>query len=181
MGVTLFQPPMMPADELLREQGVEDAGALHATDDPTLQRLVEEARCRLGTAMAGISIIYRDWQYLIAGAGIPAGAYSRRTSLCGHAILRPGELLYVPDAQRDPRFADNPLVAEDRLLRFYLGVPLIDRTGTALGALCVFDPRPRPGLGQPQAAQLVSLADAVVARLAELRHGQPASAARAPA
>ncbi len=178
MGVTLFEPPGLPRDELLREAAIEASGALLIRGDDELQHLAEQARVQLGTAMAAVSIVYRDWQYLIAAAGIPVGTYSRRTSLCGHAILHPERLLYVPDAAHDPRFADNPVVAEDRLLRFYLGAPLIDRHGMTLGTLCVFDPRPRPQMPGADGDTLIRLADAVIDRLALLngRIAQDASA-----
>jgi GAF domain-containing protein len=42
-----------------------------------------------------------------------------------------------------PRFAGNPVV--DKLgIRTYVGAPLIDRTGTVLGTICVIDREPRP-------------------------------------
>lgn len=49
----------------------------------------------------------------------------------------------MPDATRDPRFADNPFVAAPDGLRFYAGTPLITSDGHCIGALCVLDRVPR--------------------------------------
>lgn len=49
----------------------------------------------------------------------------------------------MPDATDDPRFADNPLVA-DGVVGSYAGVPLVSHTGHALGTLGVIDRRARP-------------------------------------
>jgi GAF domain-containing protein len=49
----------------------------------------------------------------------------------------------VPDALRDPRFADNPLVTVELRLRFYAGHPLSLPDGTRVGTLCLIDRRPR--------------------------------------
>jgi hypothetical protein len=50
--------------------------------------------------------------------------------------------LVVQDTTANPLFADNPFVREGGL-RFYAGVPLIERFGRALGTLCILDMRPR--------------------------------------
>ena len=66
--------------------------------------------------------------------------------MCRFALtpsLHPQEVLYVPDATQDPRFADNSLVTGEFGLRFYAGVPVIGPDGHALGAICVIDRQPR--------------------------------------
>ncbi len=95
------------------------------------------------TPIAAISLIDKERQWFKASVGLDMVETSRDVSFCAHAILHPNEVLYVPDATQDPRFADNPLVVGDFGLRFYAGVPIIGPSGHALGALCVIDREPR--------------------------------------
>lgn len=67
---------------------------------------------------------------------------NREHSFCGHAILRP-DIMQVPDARRDLRFADNPLVTDDPGVVFYAGRPLRALDGVVLGTLCLVDHVPR--------------------------------------
>ncbi|WAL65987.1 GAF domain-containing protein [Amycolatopsis cynarae] len=62
---------------------------------------------------------------------------------CPHVVVR-RKALVLDDVCEYPRFAGNPVV--DKIgIRSYLGAPLIDdRTGTALGTVCVVATEPRP-------------------------------------
>jgi GAF domain-containing protein len=77
---------------------------------------------------------------------VPVGLEARETprdiSFCGHAIMADKPLI-VPDAHRDARFGDNPLVLGPPYVRAYLGVPLITAEGHALGTLCAIDMKPK--------------------------------------
>ncbi|MDR6787905.1 GAF domain-containing protein [Sphingomonas sp. BE138] len=171
MGVTVYAPAPFPDDEEARERAVLASGALEARNDSVLQELVTNARRKLDADMAAVSILSRDWQYLIAATGITSRTYSRRMSLCGHAIITPRAVFCVEDARADPRFADNPVLIDGGQVRFYAGAPLVDAGHMPLGTFCVFDRRPRTGFGAYEQMHLKQLADAVIVRLAALRAG----------
>src|SRR6266511_4390703 len=69
------------------------------------------------------------------------------------------DLFIVPDASKDKRFTDNPLVTADPKIRFYAGAPLVSPDDHALGTLCVLDRVPRElTSGQKQALRTLSRA-----------------------
>jgi diguanylate cyclase (GGDEF)-like protein len=93
--------------------------------------------------IAYFSLIDRQRQWLKSNHGLPgSGQTSRDVAFCAHTILG-REMLEVPDATRDSRFQDNPLVVGDLKVRFYAGMPVRDPSGFGLGAVCVMDYKPR--------------------------------------
>ncbi|MEI7030125.1 GAF domain-containing protein [Streptomyces pratensis] len=78
-----------------------------------------------------------------AACGHRSGRYlARDHGYCPHVLVR-RKALVLDDVCDYPRFAGNPVV-DDIGIRSYLGAPLIDRTGTALGTVCAVDTVPRP-------------------------------------
>jgi len=141
--IDFHTPPDLPTNEAQRQQAVERSGVLQRRKNPALQRVVDEAADYFQTPIAAITIVDRDRQWFAVSTGLDAQETPRAVSFCAHAIHRPTEPLVVRDARRDPRFAGNPMVIFAPHIRFYAGVPLIDRQGYALGALCVIDSKPR--------------------------------------
>ena len=141
--IDFHTPPDLPTNEAQRQQAVERSGVLQRRKNPALQRVVDEAADYFQTPIAAITIVDRDRQWFAVSTGLDAQETPRAVSFCAHAIHRPTEPLLVRDARRDPRFAGNPMVIFAPHIRFYAGVPLIDRQGYALGALCVIDSKPR--------------------------------------
>jgi GAF domain-containing protein len=98
---------------------------------------------------------------VVAAADDPARVMTKQQGWCPHVVVRRLPLV-LDDVCDYPRFAGNPVVDEFGI-RSYLGAPLIDRTGTTLGTICIVDlePRPwgRPGLEfiKAKAAEMVDM------------------------
>ena len=172
MSISFYEMPPTIADEAERCRAIARSGALEATGDSVLCSITVEARDRLRATSSLVSIVQGDYQHLVATAGITMGIYSRRMSFCGHALASGQPVFCVPDLSKDRRFAGNPYVSGELAShRFYAAAILYDRTGVALGALCILDDRPRAMLSVEETAILRDLADTVVTRLEWLRAG----------
>ncbi|TAL05793.1 MAG: GAF domain-containing protein, partial [Verrucomicrobia bacterium] len=117
-----------------------------------------------------------DRQWFKARVGTTIKETARDISFCAHAIMRQ-DLFIVPDAVKDPRFKNNPLVTGHPKIRFYAGAPLITPDGHALGTLCVLDKKPRQ-LREEQKKALGVLARHVVTQLELRRHARELREAR---
>jgi len=135
------------------------------TGDEELDALVRFAAQLCDTPISLVSLVTANQQEFLARTGLAATATPRDQSFCAHA-MRMSQVMEVPDATQDVRFADNPLVTGAPDIRFYAGHPLVSDEGAALGSLCVIDNRPRPqGLTQFQKDGLAVLSRAVMRRL----------------
>lgn len=79
-----------------------------------------------------------DREWFKSRVGVPWTEVPRENAFCAHTMLQT-DVLVVPDATHDLRFANNPLVKGEEGIRFYAGYPLISPDGHGLGALCVLD------------------------------------------
>ncbi|MEU8563653.1 GAF domain-containing protein [Streptomyces cyaneofuscatus] len=84
----------------------------------------------------------QDIGAVAAGGNRGARHMARDHGYCPHVVVR-RKALVLDDVCDYPRFAGNPVV-DDIGVRSYLGAPLIDRTGIALGTVCAVDTVPRP-------------------------------------
>jgi adenylate cyclase len=130
--------------------------------------LTELAAQICGCPVALISLIDDRRQWFKSKYGFPADFVEcpREMTVCSTTICS-NDLMYVSDLQADDRFRSLPIVTGDPLLRFYCGMPLINREGHALGTLCVVDFQPRE-LSPSQREAVRRLAQQAMAQL-ELR------------
>jgi GAF domain-containing protein len=91
-----------------------------------------------GATMAAVSLVDQDRQWFKSAIGLSVREMPRKIAFCAHTIQGAAPLI-VPDTEADERFADNPLVTQAPHLRFYFGVPLLNR----VGALCVMGTKRR--------------------------------------
>jgi diguanylate cyclase (GGDEF)-like protein len=160
----------LPDNERERLLALYECDILDTSRDPLFDSLTTLAAQVCDAPIALFSLIDRERQWFKSNHGLPGTRQtSREIAFCAHTILS-GEMLEVPDARRDTRFARNPLVVSDPRIRFYAGVPLRDARGFGLGALCVMDYEARH-LSPSQRLALESLARLAISLL-EQRRGE---------
>lgn len=130
-----------PDNDLQRIAALDATGVLTRGPDPALERLARAAAEAAGTPMALVSFVTDDRQWIKASVGTDLQDTSRDSAFCAWAIYT-ADLLWVEDALKDERFADNPLVCAHPHIRHYAGAPILTPDGFALGALCVLDSVP---------------------------------------
>lgn len=161
----------IPDNESERLAALRRYCVLDTPPEPAFDRLTHIVQHILQVPTVLVSLVDEDRQWFKSRLGLAAAQTPRDISFCGHAVYH-RELLVVPDATRDARFADNPLVTGDLGLRYYVGAPLINAEGHALGTLCAIDDKPRPAPTAGELDMLAKLADAVVGALELRRHAQ---------
>jgi adenylate cyclase len=122
--------------------------------------------CGCPVAVLGLIDETRDWFKAIYGMPAATTEAPRDMVMCSATICQ-NDLLYVPDVTKDERFKEYPDVVGKPHIRFYCGMPLINREGYALGSFCVIDFEPRE-ITPAQRESVRRLAHAAVAQL-ELR------------
>jgi len=173
----VLQAPLHPreAERLasLRSYEVLDSGP-----DLALDALATAAARALGTPVALVSLADTARVWFLSAVGLGAAGDTtvreipREESFCPYAVAT-HECLVVPDASRDPRFAELAVVTGPAHVRAYAGAPIIGRDGLPLGALCVLDSEPR-AFSDDDVEVLSGLAIAVT-ELLELRRSDAAA------
>ena len=150
-----------------RLAAVRQTNLLDTPAEDAFDRVARLAARLLEVPIALVPLVEEDRQFFKACVGLPEPwASARQTplshSLCQHVVVarRP---LVIGDTAGDALARDNPLVRELGLAA-YLGVPLIDPSGYALGSVCVADRRPRDWTPE-QVTVLTDLAGLVMTQI----------------
>ncbi len=132
----------IPENDLIRVQNLYELGILDTPEEDEFTDIVELASKICNTPISLISLVDYSRQWFKAKVGVNATETPRDISFCGHAIVMDNDFFEVPDALKDIRFLDNPLVTGEPNIRYYAGVQLISKKGFHIGMLCVNDTKP---------------------------------------
>lgn len=176
----MLKPAPHP-QERRRQKALQSLNILDTPIEERFERITRAARQMLKMPIAALSLVDEARQWFKSVQGLDVCETSRDDSFCGHAVL--GETTFVvPDATKDERFADNPMVRDEPWIRFYAGQPVKSPQGYPVGTLCVVDRKPRRftakdesvlhGLAQAAEAELRARAPGEVQRrfAADLKH-----------
>ncbi len=136
-------PAPIPVNEKKRLEALRSYGILDSDAYACMQPLTKIAADICDCPKSTISLIDKNrvWFYTKVGLGEETKEVPRDISVCAHVLLYQ-QTMIIPDTLKDNRFSDNLFVLEDLSIRFYAGVPLINKDGFILGTLCVFDQVP---------------------------------------
>jgi GAF domain-containing protein len=151
-----MEPPAIPSDEVDRLEAVRALELLDTPQEERFDRITRTARRLLHVPISLVTLIDADRQWFKSCQGVELDFREtpRDISFCGHAILKK-QAFIIPNAARDKRFADNPLVTGPWHVRFYAGIPIATLAGHRVGTLCVIDTEPR----EPSEEDLDGLVD----------------------
>jgi diguanylate cyclase (GGDEF)-like protein len=156
-----------PDDEAQREAArlaaLDSYDILDTPAEEAFDRITRIARNVFGTSMSTVTFVDGHRQWFKSRQGVLDHQTCKPDSFCNVA-LRQDEVLVVPDALNDPRFAETGLVTGAPHIRFYAGAPLRTSDGHGLGALCVIDTKPRE-FSASEVAILRDLGDMVMREL----------------
>jgi adenylate cyclase len=149
--------------EELRSYKIMGAPAEFAFDD-----IVDFATEITACPVAFVHFIDSEKQWAMAAANVPreTSECQREDSIC-NVVIRQNDVVVIPDTLEDDRFKNLACVCDTPNIRFYMGAPLINTSGFALGTLCLVDFEPRQ-MDYQKVEAIKVLARQVVAHL-ELR------------
>jgi signal transduction histidine kinase len=153
-------------DEHGRTAALGRYGILDTPAEPEFDRITALASRLFRVPTVAIVLVdgERTWSKSRYGLALPP--QPRGLAFCNTAIAG-AEVMVVPDASADERFAGSPLVAREPRVRFYAGAPIRTHDGYNIGCIELVDYRPR-ALSSAEIEMLASLAAVVMDEL-ELR------------
>jgi PAS domain S-box-containing protein len=155
-----------PWNDSDRFDAIESYGILNTSREDDYDEIVKLAAQICEAPISTITFLTKEKQWFKAEVGLGLCETPLDDSFCRHAILQKGPFI-IRDATKDPRFSRSLLVTGKSHVRFYAGIPLETPEGVSIGAICVFDNKPRT-LTEKETLALIALARLTMIQL-ELR------------
>jgi CheY-like chemotaxis protein len=128
---------------------LQNTGLLDSDPEERFDRITRLCSAMFNAPISAVSLVDNDRQWFKSIVGLPGVTETARDhAFCAHAIMG-DDIMVVPDALQDERFADNPLVDGDPNIRFYAGCPIrVSLSNDSeekfpIGSLCIIDYKPR--------------------------------------
>ncbi|TID12886.1 sensor histidine kinase/response regulator [Venturia nashicola] len=156
--------------------------------DSALTAFAQLGALRLGAARALISLLDGRNQYILAEAtsSLPLRSgrrhdvekelwlgnvrIPRSAGMCERVLeLEATRAIVIDDLAENAAVCDRAYIKDGPKWRFYAGVPINSPDGAVIGALCIFDDKPREGLCTDHLDILHDLAGTVIEHLAAYR------------
>ena len=137
----------IPDDDEQRVKMLHESGVLAPALTALYRDTAKKAVNAFNTKWAQVSWVDAE-RVFAPGSLLPLSAQEgaqqgvpRDGTVCSYVVYEE-EAIVVGDLARDPRFASDSVVHSLKL-RFYAGVPLVDKKGNVLGCLSILDDEPR--------------------------------------
>jgi len=137
-----MKTPPPTHDETARLTALHQTGHLDTPIEERFEVITRLARRVFDIPIAAISLVDANRQWFKSINGLDAEETTRDVSFCGHTILH-NDILVIPDARADERFADNPLVTGPPSIVFYAGCPIRSACGSNIATLCLIHTEPK--------------------------------------
>ncbi len=167
-----MQAAPIPDNDAERLAALRELLILDTPPEERFDKVVRFAADEFDMPIALLSLIDENRQWFKSNVGLDVCETARDISFCGHAILQ-SDILVIPDARADGRFADNPIVTGEPYVIFYAGAPLAMPSGFTIGTLCLIDHKPRT-LDATELAILTTLRDLLLEELSQRPEAQHA-------
>ena len=131
-------------DEQRRLQSLKATRLLDTPIDERFERITRMVCKLMGVPIAIFNLIDEHRQHYKSVQGLNVTDAALPGAFCPHAFHEKSQMLLVPDASKDNRFADNPFVTGKYLnIGFYAGCAVHTPDGMPVGTLCAIDMKPR--------------------------------------
>src|SRR5229473_2708001 len=128
--------PPIPGNEVARLAALHEYRVLEASPSEELDAIARLAAYVCETPFSSITLVDEKRERSLARFDFDHAENPRDGSFSAAAILA-NDFLAVPDARGDARFAASPLVTGKHQVRFCAAIPLKNKEGFCLGAVCV--------------------------------------------
>jgi hypothetical protein len=163
--------PQSMEEEMKRLEVLNSYFVLDSEGEEAFDRITKLGAKLFDVPICLISLIDLGRQWFLSKVGLDYAETARKHALCAHVILNKYKMLVIPDASKDFRFENNPLVTDGIKIRFYAGAALVSPEGYKLGTVCIISPDVRPqGLSSKEQEILHDLAAMTIGSMVARRN-----------